>query len=141
MTPKKQEIAKMSWRDRYAYEARREGEAMARLTEQEIVGRIQRDDLGRYFQIWRVIGRKGTVKNAAMVLWEFLQRSPGEANMHQRYHCAAALLQILGMADPASKSELRRQVQWDHQGEEKRQQALVKLRSIIEDQLWLCSTL
>ena len=55
--------------------------------------------------------------------------------MLHRYHCSAALFQILGMPDPASENELRKRVQWDHQGEEARQEALLELREIIEAQL------
>jgi len=48
-----------------------------------------------------------------------------------RYHCAGALFQILGMPDPASKSDLRPRVQWDYNGEDARQQALLELEQII----------
>ena len=55
--------------------------------------------------------------------------------MLNRYHCANALFQILGMPDPASQSELRKRVQWDTYGEEARQEALLELKKIIETQL------
>jgi hypothetical protein len=55
--------------------------------------------------------------------------------MLNRYHCSAALFEILGMPDRANENPLRKQVQWDHQGEEARQEALLTLRSIIEKRL------
>lgn len=128
----KEELAKMHWRDRYTYEAHREAESLEDLTEKELVERIRRDWLGRYFAIWRAIGKKGTKDGSAMALWSFLKQNPGKARMLHRYHCADALFRVLGMADPASKNELRKKVQWDHQGEEARQEALLELKDIIE---------
>jgi hypothetical protein len=131
--PTKEELAKMHWKDRYEYEAAGESNTLNRLSERELVSRIERNLVGSYFALWRAIAKKGTVANAAMPMWRYLQRSPGERNMHNRYHCAAALFQILSMPDPASESDLRKQVQWDSHGEETRQQALLKLKRIIEE--------
>ena len=70
-----------------------------------------------------------------MVLWNYLKRTPGKHNMLNRYHCAAALFQILGRQDPASENSLRKRVQWDHKGEEARQQALLELKALIDSLL------
>jgi len=48
--------------------------------------------------------------------------------MLNRYHCAGALFEILGMPDPFNENKLRHQVQWDHNGEKERQKALQKLK-------------
>jgi hypothetical protein len=130
-----EELRKMHWRDRYEYEAQRQGEAYKGFDEQRLVERINKNLLDPYFAIWRAIGAKGTVENSAMALWRYLQRSPGDAHMLNRYHCAAALLTILDMPDPASQNSLRKRVQWDHQGEPARQEALLELRGIIEARL------
>lgn len=130
-----EELRKMHWRDRYEYEAQRQGKAYESFDEDRLIERIDRDLLDPYFAIWRAIGRKGTVKNSAMALWRYLQRSPGDAHMLNRYHCAAALFAILGMPDPASNSALRKRVQWDHEGEAARQEALLELRGVIEARL------
>ena len=129
------DLRNMHWRDRYEYEAKRELETLSDLTEEQLLERIKNRRLGNYFAIWRTIARKGTINNSAMILWDFLQGSPGEANMLHRYHCADALFKILGMDDPASQSELRRAVQWDHHGEEARQLALLQLKAVIQEQL------
>lgn len=54
-----------------------------------------------------------------------------ERDMLQRYHCAAALFQIVGMPDPNCKNELRQRVQWNHEGEASRQNALLELKETI----------
>lgn len=127
------ELRKMHWRDRYEYEAQRQSEAYKSFNEKQLIERIDRDLLDPYFAIWRAIGKKGMVENSAMALWRYLQRSPGDANMLNRYHCAAALFAILGMPDPASQNSLRKRVQWDHEGETARQEALLELKALIEE--------
>jgi hypothetical protein len=131
----KQDLSKMHWRDRYEYEAQREAESITTLTETQIISRIERGLLDAYFAIWREAAKKGTVQGSAMPLWRFLQQHPGESWMLHRYHCAAALFEILGVADPSSQSDLRKGVQWDTFGEEARQQALLDLREIIESKM------
>ncbi|MFN2221353.1 MAG: hypothetical protein ACK2UH_02280 [Candidatus Promineifilaceae bacterium] len=129
------ELRKMHWRDRYEYEAQRQEEAYENFNEQRLIERIDKDLLDPYFAIWRAIGKKGTLENSAMTLWRYLQRSPGDKNMLNRYHCAAALFAILGMPDPASQNSLRKRVQWDHEGEPARQEALLELREMLEARL------
>lgn len=125
----------MHWRDRYEYEAKRQAEVFRNYDEQQLVERVDKNLLDPYFGVWRAISREGTVENSAMALWRYLQRSPGKQNMLNRYHCAAALFTILGMADPASENSLRKRVQWDHEGEAARQEALLELKAIIEGQI------
>jgi hypothetical protein len=129
--PTREELAKMHWRDRYEYEAKREAENLGKQTEQELLKRIQTGNLGSYFQIWYEIGKKGTLKDSAMVLLEFLQQHPGDNSMHHRYHCSAALLRIVYGTNTVGDDELRKQIQWDHAGEEMRQLKLLELREII----------
>ena len=130
-----EELRKMHWRDRYEYEAQRQEEAYKGVDEQGLIERIEKDLLDPYFAIWRAIGTKGTIENSAIALWRYLQRSPGDAHMLNRYHCAAALFAILSMPDPASQDSLRKRVQWDHEGEPARKEALLELRGIIEARL------
>ena len=130
-----EELRKMHWRERYEHEAGRQYDMFSRYSEEQLVNRIDKNLLDPYFAIWRAIARKGTVSGSAMALWRFLERSPGKSRMLHRYHCAAALFQILGMPDPSSENELRKSVQWDSHGEEARQKALLDLKKIIEAQL------
>jgi hypothetical protein len=130
-----EELDKMHWRDRYEYESRLKAESLQGLSEDVLVDRIRRNNLDPYFATWRAIGRKGTVERSAMVLWRFLQSNPGKQKMLHRYHCSDALFRIIGAPDPASANELRKRVQWDHEGEAARQEALLELRAIIEAKL------
>ena len=135
MPHQKLDPGKMHWRDRWEYEATLEAKRLANLSERELLDRIERGRLGLYYSIWRTIAATGTVRNSALVLWRFLQSNPGKNLMHHRYHCAAALFQILGMPDPAVKNDLRKRVQWDTEGEEARQDALEELATIIGKEL------
>jgi hypothetical protein len=127
-----EELRKMHWRDRYEYEAGRQSDLYSRYSEQQLIYRIEKNLLDPYFAVWRAIGKKGTIENSAMVLWQYLQRTPGKNNMLNRYHCAAALFNIIGMPDPASENPLRKRVQWTHDGEPARQEALLELKALIE---------
>jgi len=128
-----EELRKMHWRDRYEYESRRQADALSKYDERQLLDRIERNLLDPYFAIWRAVGKKGTIENSAMVLWRYLQRSPGEQNMLNRYHCTAALFEILGRPDPAVENPLRKRVQWDNDGELARQNALLELKALIEE--------
>ena len=133
--PTKDEVAKMDWRDRYEYEAKLEAQKLGKASEQQLLKRVQSGDLDFYFAIWRELGEKGTLENSALVLLEFLQQHPGENYMHHRYHCAAALLKIVYGTNTVGDDELRKQIQWDHAGEEMRQIKLLELREIILSKL------
>ena len=100
-----------------------------------IVEDVKNARLGKYYQLWRALCTKGTVEKSSIALWEYLRDNPGDDNMLNRYHCSAALFVILGSPDPACKDELRKTVQWDHDGEEVRQEALVVLKEIIAEKL------
>lgn len=129
MAPDK--LSQMHWRDRWEYEAKREAEEYAKQSEQQLLRQIQNGQLGNYYQIWHEIGKKGTLQNAAIVLLEFLQQYPGDNNMHHRYHCAGALLKIINKRSIVPTDDLRKAIQWDHQGEEERQRRLLELRETI----------
>ena len=131
----KDELAKMDWRDRYEYEAKLEAQKLGKASEQQLLKRVQSGDLDFYFAIWRELGEKGSLENSALVLLEFLQQHPGENYMHHRYHCAGALLKIVYGTNTAGDDELRKQIQWDHEGEEIRQLKLLELREIILSKL------
>jgi len=79
-----------------------------------------------------VIGGKATPEAALPVLWTYLQKHAGEPYELSRYHCAAALFQLLGMPDPECDNELRKRAQWNLDGEKERQQALRELKQLIQ---------
>lgn len=129
--PAEKDLNKMHWKERYEYEADRTLQALYRLPEDDLLRAIQENRIDPYFAAWYAIAKTGTLRKAAPVLWDFLRRSPGEGNMLNRYHCAAALFSLLGRPDPDCKDPLRRGVQWDHEGEEARQAALNELWTVI----------
>ena len=135
MSPTQEELARMHWRERWEYEALQERETMQVLDEKALLDRVQQGHTGSYYQIWQVVAQKGTLERSASVLWEFLRSHPGKSANLDRYHCAGALFQILGMPDPNSKGDLRPRVQWDHKGENARQQALFELEQIILEKI------
>lgn len=135
MAPTQDELARMHWRERWEYEARQEREPLQALDGEALLDRVRQGHTGSYDQIWRVIAQKGSANRSARVLWEFLCSHPGQHADMERYHCAGALFQVLGMPDPASKDDLRPRVQWDREGEEARQQALLELEQIIAERI------
>lgn len=125
----------MHWRERWEYEANLEAQNFKKISEQNLLNRVIKGNLGNYYQIWHELGRKGTLEKSALVLLQFLQQHPGDNIVLHRYHCAAALLKIIYKVDSIPTDEMRKQIQWDHEGEEMRQQKLLELRQIITDKL------
>lgn len=130
-----EELENMHWKDRWEYEAELESERQAALSEDELVSRLQAGYLDGYYALWDTFTKTGTLQKSALPLWDFLRDHPGEYWMLHRYHCAAALFTILGRPDPDCKDELRCRVQWEHDGEDARQQALLDLRAEIDARL------
>ncbi len=121
----------MHWRDRWEYEAKREAEKYQKQSEETLLEQIRGGSLGSYYRIWHEISRKGILENSALVLLDFLQQHPGDNFMHHRYHCAGALLKIIIRTDIVPDAEIRKEIQWDHEGEERRQRKLSELREFI----------
>ena len=86
-------------------------------------------------EIWEAIAARSTLAKAEPVLWDFLRRSPGEGKLLSRFHCAAALFKLRGKPDPDCQDALRRRVQWDHDGEKVRQEALRELWEIMQEEI------
>ncbi len=121
----------MGWREEWEKQAKETYNELDKLSEEELLELVKNNRTDFFFIIWDVIAKKGTLKNAGLVLWNFLKDNPGEELDLPRYHCAGALFILLGMPDPDSENELRCRVQWNHKGEKKRQEALEELRKII----------
>ncbi len=121
----------MHWKDRWEHESGKELDVFLKLSQKELLERIENGKLGFYMNIWRAIARKGSLKNSWEVLWNFLKDHPGETNMINRYHCANALFILMKMPDPASETDLRRGIQWDHEGEDVRLKALDDLKKSV----------
>ena len=81
------------------------------------------------YELFVVIAKQRYFNEALWPLWKLIKNSPGQSNELTRYHAAGALFEIvydstwLGTNQP----KLRKAIQWDHQGEEVRQEALMDL--------------
>lgn len=133
--PMSQEQPEFSnWKDAWEWHAGQAAQAYDEQTVEELLEMIRQRQYDPYYQIWYNLRDKGTLATCAPVLLEVLRREAGEQMMLVRYHCAAALFHLLGHRDePIPK--LRARVQWDHQGEEARQQAILELERRIERKL------
>ena len=122
------------WKDAWEWHAGQAAQAYDEQTVEELLEMIRQRQYDPYYQIWYNLREKGTLATCAPVLLEVLRREAGEPMMLVRYHCAAALFHLLGHRDePIPK--LRARVQWDHQGEDARQQAILELERRIERKL------
>ncbi len=133
--PSDEDLTHMHWKERWEYEAGRVSDQLRQYSEDDLVEMLNKDLTDSYFSLWHVLGEKGTPDKSALPVWEYLKRHPGEGYMLDRYHAADALFRILGMPDSESANPLRKRVQWDHDGEEARQEALLELKEIIKKKL------
>lgn len=123
-----------NWRDEYEWHAASEFRSLSKLSEEQLLQRIKIRQFDHYFAIWRVLRKKGTLRNCAPLFLNVLRKEVGKQNMLQRYHCAGALFELMGEKE-YPLSELRRRVQWDHEGEEARQTAIDELEELIKEML------
>ncbi len=119
------------WRGRYEQQSAENIHFLLKLSEAQLLNRIRKRQFDPYFSIWRAIGKKGSLENAAPVLIKYLKEAKGKTNMLNRYNCAGALFSLMGEKD-YSKDGLRAKVQWGHQGEEARQLAINHLEEKIK---------
>lgn len=81
------------WKEQYEEAADEEDARYRRRPVAELLTDVKAGRVGEYATIWRVIGERGELARVGWELMDFL-RSP--APYLSRYHCAAALLRLLG---------------------------------------------
>lgn len=84
-----------TWQDRWEAAADDERRRMETRTTAELLADIGEGRYGNYYVIWYVIASRSTVDEAG---WTLFRTLAGDADYLYRYHCAAALLQLLGEA-------------------------------------------
>jgi len=99
-----------NWKDAWEYNAADAEKKFSMLPEETLLEIIKNRQWDSYYSIWNVIGKKGTVKNSSMILYNVLLNEDKKRDDLIRYHCAGALFKILGIE---SEEELRRRCQWD----------------------------
>ncbi len=120
-----------NWKDQWEYEANKSSSNYINKDLKELLKKVENNQVGIFYNIWDVIAQKSSPNDESLqILWEYLRDHPGEKFELDRYHCAAALFKILFPEENEDQKKLRVEVQWDHQGEEKRQKALKKLHKL-----------
>ncbi|MFO7627239.1 MAG: hypothetical protein R6V62_08275 [Candidatus Fermentibacteraceae bacterium] len=84
-----------TWQDKWDEAADDERKRMEARTAAELLADVSEGRFGNYYVIWYVIASKSTVDEAG---WTLFKTLVGEADYLYRYHCAAALLQLMGEA-------------------------------------------
>lgn len=84
----------MDWRERYEIEAASELATFDQEPVYELLDRVANRMYGKYFSLWRSIAQRAELEQAGWLLFEVLQTEP---EYLQRYHCAAALLTLMGL--------------------------------------------
>lgn len=119
-----------SWQDEYEWHAASTTRSLSRLSEQQLLERIRNRQFDPYFAVWQALRKKGTLRNSAPVCLEVLREESGQQAMLQRYHCTGALFALMGEKENPL-DDLRKRVQWDHEGEDARQAAINILEAAI----------
>jgi hypothetical protein len=81
-----------NWRDRWDAEAQHELERCRDLPVARLLELVQARQFGEYYTIWTAIAERATLPDAGWRLFSLLE---SDADYHQRYHCARALLRLL----------------------------------------------
>lgn len=119
-----------NWRDEYEWHSNDAFLSMMELSEDQLLQRVGNRHFDPYFAIWRALRAKGTLKHCAPFMLKTLREQVGRQAMLQRYHCAGALFALMGKEE-YPLADLRKRVQWDHEGEAARQAAI----DILEEQI------
>jgi hypothetical protein len=80
------------WREQWDIEAQQELEGFRDLPAERLLESIEAQKFGEYSTIWTAIAERATLPQAGWRLCSFLE---SDADYHQRYHCARALLRLL----------------------------------------------
>jgi hypothetical protein len=84
----------MAWRERYEIEAASAQAMFDQKPVDELLDRAANRMYGKYFSIWRSIAERAELEQAGWLMFEVLQT---EQDYLTRYHCAAALLALMGL--------------------------------------------
>lgn len=123
-----------NWQEAWEWHAGQTAHAYDDLPAAELLAQIRAGRYDQYYTIWYSLRRQTTLAEAAPVLLEVLRREDAESMDLIRYHCAAALFHLMGYDDEYI-SPLRARVQWQHQGEPARQEAIDELELEIAELL------
>lgn len=83
----------LEFRARYEKEAAADKAATDKVPLERLLERVRQRYYGSYFSLWRSIAQRATLEQAGWALLEVLKTEP---QYLQRYHCASALLALMG---------------------------------------------
>ena len=86
-----------NWQDLWEEAAREERLRMEGTSAEELLRQVASGRYGSCYQVWGVLAGRTTLEAAGWILLGILEREPDPL---QRYHCAAALLDLAGLASP-----------------------------------------
>lgn len=81
------------WRESWEQHADQERGALGETPVSELVERVWAGQFGGYYSIWYALADRAKLNEVGWVLFSVLE---SEAGYLDRYHCAAALLRLLG---------------------------------------------
>jgi len=80
------------WREQWESHADEEAARYDKMAVCDVIADIRCSRFGDYYTIWRAVARRATLAEVGWVLLDVLE---SDAPYLARYHCAAALLQLL----------------------------------------------
>jgi len=117
----------MHWKDIWDKRAKVTYEDYMSKSEDELLALIQKSEWDSYYSIWQAIGKKGTKKKSAAILFQAIKSQINKNDDLTRYYCATALFKILHIEH---LDELRKTIQWDIDNRDKE---MKELEQIISD--------
>jgi hypothetical protein len=89
------------FQERWEAGAKAELAHYAALPVSELLIRIEAGRLGDYYMIWLALAERTTLDEAGWLLFRVLE---SDLDYFNRYHCATALLTLMGIEDPAESA-------------------------------------
>lgn len=111
-----------NWQDAWEAQARGELDALRARPVAELLGLVRAGRFGGYYVLWDAIAERATLAEAGWALFAVLET---DADSLDRYHCADALLRLLG-------GEAWEPAQLTAGDEQARQAQLAQLRAELE---------
>jgi hypothetical protein len=87
------------WRETWEQHADKEQGKLEGLSVRELCARIHARKLGDYYQIWQAVAKRATLPEVGWILYGVLE---SDMEYLHRYHCAEALLQLMGAKSPTA---------------------------------------
>ncbi len=81
------------WKDKWDEYSKLEREEMNSIPPERLLDDVRQGRYGNYYNIWYVIAERSSLEEAGWMLFQVLKK---DIDYLYRYHCAAALIELLG---------------------------------------------